>query len=87
MPVLETVGPLMGPEYDASRLRRLLDLRAAVVHGGAPEVYDSRSYAVYYGEYMTDPVRDLEAITARCIADVVFGGTLLSRPKPDYPPP
>jgi hypothetical protein len=81
------VGPLMGPRYDSARLRQLLGLRAAVIHGGAPEVYDSRSYAAYFRDHMEDPVHDLEVITARCLSQVIFGEAQRIRPEPNGAPP
>ncbi|MFM2151454.1 MAG: hypothetical protein RLZZ187_3760 [Pseudomonadota bacterium] len=85
--IVDAVSPLVGPSYDATRLRRLLGLRAAVIHGGAPEVYDSRSYAAYFREFMEDPVRDLEAITARCLSQVIFGRAQRTKPEPQHLPP
>ena len=85
--VVDAVGSVMGPTYDSARLRQLLSLRAAVVHGGAPEVYDSRSYASYFRNYMEDPVRDLELITACCLSQVIFDGAQRNRPEPNYDPP
>lgn len=78
--VVEAVGPIMGPSYNESRLKQLLSLRASVIHGGAPNVYDSTKYFAYYEKYVQDPIYDLEVITARCLQSVVFGGTLVSRP-------
>ena len=54
-------------------------LRAAVIHGGAPDVYDSSSYAKYFEDYEQDPVRDLERIVVRCLQIVVFEGKQASR--------
>jgi hypothetical protein len=78
--VVDAVGPVMGPSYDQGRLKQLLSLRASVIHGGAPDVYDSSKYFAYYEKYVQDPIYDLELITARCLQSVVFGGVLVSRP-------
>lgn len=78
--VVDAVGPIMGPEYDIKRLKLLLSLRASVIHGGAPNVYESSSYHRYYEAYYTDAVRDLELIVARCLQIDVFGGALIERP-------
>lgn len=78
--VIDAVGPLMGPKYDQTRLRLLLGLRGSVIHGGAPDVYDSSKYVAYYETYAEDPIYDLELIAARCLQQVIFAGTLTSRP-------
>lgn len=69
----------MGSDYDIPRLKLLLSLRASVIHGGAPNVYESGSYQRYYENYYTDATRDLELIVARCLRVEVFEGSLLER--------
>jgi hypothetical protein len=78
--VVDAVGPVMGPEYTSERVRLILGLRASVIHGGAPNVYESSKYEDYYRTYETDPVRDLELIVARCLQQVVFPGVMSERP-------
>jgi len=78
--IIKAVGPVMGPEYDYDRLKLLLSLRASVIHGGAPNVYESSSYLKYYEKYYTDATRDLELIVARCLQTVVFESSLAERP-------
>jgi hypothetical protein len=78
--LVDAVGPLMGSAYDNARLKLLLGLRASVVHGGAPDVYEASKYFAYYERYHTDPIYDLELITARCLQAVVFEGKLAVRP-------
>jgi hypothetical protein len=78
--VVDAVGPLMGPEYTAERIRVMLGLRASVVHGGAPDVYESSKYQIYYRDYGKDAVKDMELIVARCLQQVIFPGTLAERP-------
>jgi hypothetical protein len=64
------------------RLRDLLGgLRAAVIHGGAPDVYDSKKYQKYYDRYDADPIDDLELIVARCLRSVIFGEALQEHPR------
>lgn len=77
--IVDAVGPVMGPEYDLKRLKLLLSLRASVIHGGAPNVYESSSYHRYYEAYYTDATRDLELIVARCLQMEVFDGALVER--------
>lgn len=78
--VVDAVGPLMGEEYDSARVRMLLGLRGSVIHGGAPNVYESRSYRRYYETYHEDAVRDLERIVAKCLQHEIFGEDFRERP-------
>lgn len=78
--VVDAVDPVMGTDYTSERIRLMLGLRASVVHGGAPNVYESSKYEQYYRTYKTDPVRDLELIVARCLQQVVFPGVMSERP-------
>jgi hypothetical protein len=78
--VIEAVGPVMGEAYDYNRLKLLLGLRASVIHGGAPNVYESNNYHLYCERYEEDATRDLELIVARCLQAVVFGAAMKERP-------
>lgn len=78
--VIEAVGPVMGSAYDYDRLKLLLGLRASVIHGGAPNVYESSDYHKYYERYEEDATRDLEYIVARCLQTVIFGSAMRERP-------
>ncbi len=78
--VIEAVGPVMGAAYDYQRLKLLLGLRASVIHGGAPNVYESSDYHRYYERYEEDATRDLELIVARCLQAVIFGSAMQERP-------
>lgn len=78
--VIEAVGPVMGATYDYDRLKLLLSLRASVIHGGAPNIYESGDYHKYYERYEADATRDLELIVARCLQAVIFGSTMRERP-------
>ncbi len=82
--IVDAVVPIMGSDYDSARIRRLLKLRAAVIHGGAPEVYDSSRYAEYYRDFLEDPVRDLESITARSLSQAIFNGSQIVKAELDY---
>jgi hypothetical protein len=77
--VVDSIGSSIGAGYDVKRLKLLMKLRAAVIHGGAPDVYDSTNYAKYFEDYGQDPVDDLERIAARCLQAVVFEGKQASR--------
>ena len=70
-------------KIDDDRLRLLMRVRGAVVHGASPDVYDSENYAKYYEDYETDPIYDLELIVAKCLRDEIFSGTLRYHNDPD----
>ena len=70
-------------EFAYERLRLLLRLRNSVIHGGAPDVYDSDKYHRYYETYGDDPLFDLEVITARCLRSTVFNGALVEHADPN----
>lgn len=71
--VIEGVRDLLGDHIDAGRLRDLMSLRGSVIHGGAPDVYDSRKYGRYYETYLADPVLDLELVVGECLRARLFG--------------
>ncbi len=78
--VIEAVGPVMGSAYAYDRLKLLLGLRASVIHGGAPNVYESSDYHKYHERHEEDATRDLELIVARCLQTVIFGSAMRERP-------
>jgi hypothetical protein len=61
-------------------LKLLLKLRASVIHGGAPDVYDSEKYHRYLEIYGDDPILDIELIAARCFRSIIFDNVLGERP-------
>lgn len=81
--VIEGIRATIGNQIDPSRLRLLMDLRAAVIHGGAPGVYDSKKYARYYDKYDCDPISDLELVVARCLQSLIFGPAFVEQPDPN----
>jgi hypothetical protein len=72
----------LGEPVDQDRLRMLLKLRGAVVHGAAPDVYESQFYDAYYAQYLEDPICDLELVVARCLRQEIFQGKLQTHPDP-----
>ena len=64
------------------RLRLLMRVRGAVVHGAAPDVYDSENYEKYYFDYETDPIRDIELVVAKCLRSDIFGDRLKCHADP-----
>jgi hypothetical protein len=80
--VIDAIGRHGDIAFDYRRLRLILSLRASVIHGGAPDVYDSDSYHRYYENYGDDPIRDLGLIAARSLRSVIFEGALVEHPDP-----
>jgi hypothetical protein len=80
--VIDAIGQQSETNFEYERLRLLLGLRNSVVHGGAPDVYDSDKYQQYYENYGDDPIFDLELITARCLRSTVFSNALIEHPDP-----
>jgi hypothetical protein len=80
--VIDGVRTAIGHHVSDARLRLLMDLRASVIHGGAPDVYDSRKYARYYERYDADPIHDLELVVGQCLRASIFGVALQEHPDP-----
>ena len=80
--VIDGLRSVLGANTDDKRLRLLMKIRAAVIHGGAPDVYDSSNYEKYFKKYKTDPIRDMELITAKSLSKVIFTDYLRSHPNP-----
>jgi len=71
------------PHVPEPRLRLLMDLRNSVLHGGAPDVYDSRKYAKYYDQFGEDPIHDLELLVGRCLRSKIFDDALNEHADPN----
>ena len=67
---------------DPDRLRLLLHLRGAVVHGAAPDGHESIHYEKYYSNYAADPILDLELVVAKCLRKVIFDNTFSVQKDP-----
>jgi hypothetical protein len=80
---VQFVTSIVDRGIDEQRLRLLMRVRGAVIHGAAPDVYDSENYERYWLEYSTDPIHDLELIVAKCLCENVFGGDLVYHPDPN----
>ncbi len=80
--VIDGVRSVAGSHVDDTRLRKLMNLRAVVIHGAAPDVYDSSKYEKYYAEYASDPIRDMELVVARCLRSKIFQDTLIEHADP-----
>jgi hypothetical protein len=81
--VVAGVRGIVGPHADEQRLRALMRIRADVIHGRAPDVYDSEEYAPYFDRYGDDPIRDMELVVGRCLRSIVFGDALREHADPN----
>ena len=70
--IVDGVCETLGAHLDERRLRRLIKIRAAVIHGGAPDVYDSSEYIKYYRTYSADPIKDLCEIVTESLRRRIF---------------
>lgn len=80
--IIDSVRSVIGTHVEDARLRKLMDLRAAVLHGGAPEVYDSSKYDEYYEAYGTDPIYEMELVVAYCLRAQIFDLKLAEHDDP-----
>lgn len=78
--VITGIKSAISDELSEQRLRLLAGLRGSIVHGGAPEIYDSRKYAKYYKKYKVCPSKDLSVLVASCINQTVFNGAIHKQP-------
>ncbi len=81
--VIDAISKHGETNFEYPRLRLLLGLRNSVIHGGAPDVYESDKYHRYYETYGDDPLFDLERIAAQCLRSTIFEGTLVEHPDPN----
>jgi hypothetical protein len=81
--VIDGVNETLGGIASERQLRDILSLRGSVIHGGAPDVYDSSKYPKYYRKYSCDPIRDLELVVSACLKERVFQGELQEHPDPN----
>ena len=81
--IVDGVRATLGAHLDAARLRDLMEIRASVIHGGAPDVYDSRKYGKYYQAYSTDPISDLNDVVTGSLRRRIFGSVLYPQDDPN----
>jgi hypothetical protein len=81
--VIDRVREVLGSQVDGARLRLLMQLRASVIHGAAPDVYDSKKYGRYYASYGEDPIEDMELVVAACLRSLIFGAALKEHSDPN----
>lgn len=61
--VARGVDELFNGKLDRTRVLLLMRLRNSVIHGGAPDVFNSSKYAKYYRDYGDDPITDMSALS------------------------
>lgn len=80
--VARGVEDLFGGRIDRARVLLLMRLRSSVIHGGAPDVFDSEKYGKYYRKYGEDPISDMSSLVAECLRRKIFSGTLREQSDP-----
>ena len=80
--IIDKLKLTLGVNIDDQRLRCLMKIRGDIIHGRAPDAYDSTAYEKYFSEYECDPIDDLEAVTSKALSSVIFGDTLRIRIDP-----
>ena len=81
--IVDGVKSDLGLHIDGERLRLLMDIRGDVIHGGAPDVYDSSKYRKYYHNYLADPINDLDEVVTESLRRRIFKRTMVLQEYPD----
>lgn len=80
--VIDGVRGTLGEQVSEPQLRSIQKLRASVIHGGAPDVYDSSKYAKHYRDFGSDPISDLELVVGACLRRKIFSDCLIEHVDP-----
>lgn len=80
--VIRGVRDLLGEQVAWDRLSLLMKLRGSVIHGGAPDVYESSKYAKYYSRYGDDPISDMDIVVTECLRRKIFGAAFVEQLDP-----
>lgn len=78
--VVDGIRDTLGTQIEDKRLRMLMDLRASVIHGGAPDVSDSSKYRKYYQKFLSDPIDDLDDVFAEAARRRIFSDAFEMQP-------
>jgi len=81
--VVDGVNKALDGAASERQMRDILKLRGSVIHGGAPDVYDSSKYPKYCRKYGCDPIRDLELVVSACLRKTVFLDELREHSDPN----
>ncbi|MGO7586646.1 hypothetical protein ACC689_20730 [Rhizobium ruizarguesonis] len=80
--VIKGVRDLLGEQVEWDRLSLLMKLRGSVIHGGAPDVFESSKYARYYSRYGDDPISDMDTVVTECLRRKIFGTAFVEQTDP-----
>jgi len=81
--VIDGVRATLGNHISDPQLRSIMGIRASVIHGGAPDVYDSSKCAKHYRKFGSDPIGDLELVVAACLRRIIFDDHLTEHEDPN----
>ena len=81
--IVDGVRSDLGEHIDGKRLYLLMEIRGHVIHGVAPDVYDSSKYREYYQDYSADPINDLDEVVTESLRRRIFKGTVVLQEDPD----
>ena len=81
--IVDGVRSDLGEHIDGKRLYLLMEIRGDVIHGVAPDVYDSSKYREYYQDYSADPINDLDEVVTESLRRRIFKGTVVLQEDPD----
>lgn len=81
--VIGALQHVLGTHISYDRLRDLMHMRASVIHGGSPDIYDSSKYPKYYRDYDSNPIVDLELLVVASLRKVLFEGALIQHADPN----
>ena len=81
--IVDGVKSDLGAHLDEQRLYLLMKIRGDVIHGSAPDVYDSHNYRKYYQNYLVDPINDLDEVVTESLRRRVFRRTMVPQEDPD----
>jgi hypothetical protein len=77
--IIDAVNLTLKQKYTDSQLRLMLGLRGSVIHGGAPNIFESEKYYLYFKQYHRDPVSDFEHIVSLTLIHHIFRGKMAPR--------
>lgn len=80
--LIRGVRTLLGDGVEWERLSLLMRLRGSVMHGGAPDVYESSKYAKYYSKYGEDPISDMDVVVTECLRRSIFSDAFIEQIDP-----
>lgn len=80
--LVSRIPKLLSTNICGKRLGDLYLLRNQFLHGGSPDIYDSKHYDEYIRKYCCDPTIDIELLAASCLRQMLFGVDFKMQPNP-----